>query len=88
LLSSIGDLLNRTWILVLVGWVGLIVALRATAPEWNEVAKDGQFSFLPEDSPSRRADEIFDQAFPQDLLGSSVVIVVRREDLDFPPTLR
>jgi RND superfamily putative drug exporter len=80
LFSSFGDLLNRTWIVVLVGWVALIVALRATAPEWNEVAKDGQFSFLPDDSPSRRADELFNQAFPQDLLASSVVIVVSREE--------
>src|SRR5438128_7395269 len=62
--SALGNAVNRSWPFLLVGWVALLVALRLTAPEWNQVARDGQFSFLPDDSPSRRADELFNTAFP------------------------
>ena len=82
LFAFIGNLINRAWLLILIAWVSLAVGLRLTAPAWNDVAQDGQFSFLPDESPSRRADELFNRAFPQDLLASSVVIVVSREDED------
>jgi RND superfamily putative drug exporter len=77
--AAIGRFVNRTWIAVLAFWIGLAVVLQMAAPNWSTVAQDGEFSFLPPDSPSRRADRLFQQAFPQDLLTSSIVIVASRE---------
>ncbi|MFK7777724.1 MAG: MMPL family transporter [Gimesia sp.] len=52
------------------------------APEWSTVVQNGEFAFLPEDSPSLQGEELFKLAFPDDLLASSIVIVVRREHGD------
>ncbi len=77
--SLLGNLVNRTWPLILVGWFVLVVALRFAAPEWDQVTKDGHFAFLPADSPSRRGEELFNQAFPRDLRANSIVIVITRQ---------
>ncbi len=77
--AALGDIINRAWIGILVGWLVLFCALRWAAPPWSQVVVDGQFSFLPADSPSRRGDELFNEAFPHDLLSSSIVVVVARE---------
>jgi len=77
--TLLGDFVNRTWPLILAGWFVLVVALRFAAPEWEQVTKDGHFAFLPADSPSRRGDELFNQAFPHDLRANSIVIVITRE---------
>ncbi len=77
--AFLGRTVSRFWLLILVGWIALLIVLRMVSPPWTEVAKGGQFSFLPPNSPSRRADELFNRAFPHDLLSSSIVIVVSRE---------
>src|SRR5205085_7952472 len=76
---SIGRFVDRGWWVFLLGWLVLGAALHLAAPGWSTIAQDGEFSFLPADSPSRRADTLFDQAFPQDLLSSSIVVVVSRD---------
>ncbi|GAB4160992.1 MAG: hypothetical protein Tsb009_38300 [Planctomycetaceae bacterium] len=40
---------------------------------------DGEFRYLPDDSPSKQGEAVFESSFSHDLLGSSIVIVVRRE---------
>lgn len=78
MLKFAGQLVSRFWPLVLVGWGAVLVGLTLTAPSWDEVADDGEFSFLPADAPSRRGEELFERAFPQDPGGSSIVVVLRR----------
>jgi putative drug exporter of the RND superfamily len=68
------------WPLWLVGWIALLLAMRHFAPPWDEVAESGQFSFLPNDAPSIRAMDLFKAAFPNELAGSNVVIVLSRDD--------
>ena len=46
---------------------------------WDRVVTDGEFAFLPEDSSSLQAAQLFRRAFPEDILASAIVIVVRRE---------
>ncbi len=75
-----GRIINHAWAAILVGWLVAFVALRWVAPPWSQVVEDGQFSFLPEDSPSRRGDELFNDAFPHDLLASSIVITLARDE--------
>ena len=77
--AAIGGFVNRTWLAVLAGWIVVAVVLHFAAPEWSTIAQDGEFSFLPPDCPSRRAEDLFKKAFPKDLLTSSAVIVVSRE---------
>ncbi|MGE5194178.1 MAG: MMPL family transporter [Deltaproteobacteria bacterium] len=78
----LGQIVSRWWIVILAAWLAVFAVLRSVAPPWEEVAEDGQFSFLPADSPSRRADRLFNQAFPHDLISSSIVIVFSRESAD------
>src|SRR5436190_6311396 len=80
--EAVAGFVNRTWLAILILWVVIAVALHSAAPEWSSVAQDGEFSFLPADSPARQADTLFNQAFPQDLLASSIVVVVSREGDD------
>ncbi len=79
---TLGQIVSRWWIAILVVWLALFAVLGSVAPPWEEVAEDGQFSFLPADSPSRRADRLFNEAFPHDLISSSIVIVFSRESAD------
>jgi RND superfamily putative drug exporter len=41
---------------------------------------DREFAFLPPDSPSRRAEEVFAKAFPEDRRASNIVLVLHRTD--------
>ena len=61
-------------------WALLLLTSVLMAPEWSTVIENGEFAFLPDDSPSRLAEIGFRTAFPDDMLESSVVLVVRRED--------
>jgi RND superfamily putative drug exporter len=76
----LGETVTRTWALLLAGWVVLLAASRLAAPVWEEVVQDREFAFLPADAPSRRAEEVFTKAFPDDQLASNVVVVLRRTD--------
>lgn len=77
--QRLGNFVVRFWPLILVGWVALLVVLSLTAPNFKSVVQDGEFAFLPEDEPSRVAEEVFRAAFPTEMQASQVVIVLRRE---------
>jgi RND superfamily putative drug exporter len=74
----IGKMVRRAWPLLLLGWVVLLLASRYAAPPWEQVAQDKEFAFLPENSPSRQAEDLFARAFPDDRLASNVVLVLHR----------
>ena len=90
--ETLGKLVSRTWPWLLVAWLGVWFGLGATVRKsanilkwrenwqttWLEVAAHGEFAFLPKDSPSRIAEELFRKAWDEPL-ASNVVIVVRRE---------
>jgi RND superfamily putative drug exporter len=87
---SLGHLIARRWWIVLLLWVGGTIALSVMAPPIDDVTIPGEFNFLPDSASTRRGEELFKKAFPNDLLGSSVVIVVEHQgkpltdaDLDF-----
>ena len=76
--ETFGKLVSRTWPLLLVAWLAVLVGLKWAAPAWKDVAADGEFAFLPKDSPSRVGEDLFRMAWDEPL-ASNVVIVVRRE---------
>ena len=78
MLHLFGHLVSRFWYLVLVGWILLLSVCWAAAPPWSEVAQDREFAFLPADAPSRRAEDIFAKAFPEDRLASNIVLILHR----------
>jgi RND superfamily putative drug exporter len=84
--ERLGKLVERRWRTILVLWgLAFLASLGVhrhwygdRIPTWKKVAKDGEFSFLPPDMQSLRGEQLLGDAFPEDLLKSSVVIVVRR----------
>lgn len=80
--EAVAGFVNRTWLAILLLWIMIAAALHFAAPGWSSIAQDGEFSFLPADSPARQADALFNQAFPKDLLASSIVVVVSRQSDD------
>jgi len=96
--ERLGKFVERRWPFVLVFWAIALLAATGVHQKWygpnvptlHEVAQDGEFSFLPRNMQSLLGEQLLANAFPEDLLKSSVVIVVRRyhqsiraEDLEF-----
>src|SRR5690349_4901628 len=72
----LGQVVRRAWLLLLVAWGLLVLGTWLAAPPRDEVAQDREFAFLPRDSPSVRAEEVYAEAFPADRLTSSIVLVL------------
>jgi RND superfamily putative drug exporter len=77
--DSLGRIISRSWPVCLAAWVALGLGAWAFAPRWRDVARDGEFNFLPPDDPSLRGERLLRSAFPGLRAGSSIVIVVSRE---------
>jgi len=78
--ARLGHFVSRNWLIILLCWGGLLFGLRWAAPSVESVTEPGEFNFLPENSPTRLGEQLFEKAFPKDLLGSSIVIVLERAD--------
>jgi putative drug exporter of the RND superfamily len=76
----LGKSVRRAWPLVLAAWLILLVGTWYAAPPWDKATEDREFAFLPANSPSRRAEKVFAEAFPQDGTGSNVVLVLHRDE--------
>jgi len=79
---KLGKIVCKTWPVILVAWIGLLVFLVSVAPPWKDVVQDGEFAFLPEDVPSRIGEAAFKRAFPDDAKASTIAIVLLRESGD------
>ena len=79
LFKSLGELAAHKAVLILLGWTALLSVCIWAAPELSSVAQNGEFAFLPEDSPSRVAEAKFKDAFPDDSHSSNLALIVRRE---------
>ena len=87
----LGQIASRSWPVLLAGWIAALVAVELIAPRWDDVVRDGEFRYIPDRySPhagffgnrelrSRKGEAVFKESFSRDLLGSSIVIVLRRE---------
>src|SRR5437764_319058 len=74
----VGTIISRSWPIWLIAWGGVFAILYATAPEWNEVAQDREFGFLPDDVPTRQGYDLFKRAFPDEKQASNIVLVINR----------
>jgi RND superfamily putative drug exporter len=78
--ERLGQFVSRQWLPLLVGWILALVVLWVIAPPLKSVIEDGDFKFLPKDMPSVQAEKLFRNAFENDLLKSSIVIVAHRDN--------
>lgn len=92
--ERLGRFVSRWPLPIAAIWLAIGFVAHLTAPDWSQVARQGEFAFLPNDSRSKVAEALYRQAFRggsdgnpsadtvrQDVLGSNVVVVVQREDL-------
>src|SRR5262245_15035311 len=75
----LGKIVARLWPLALAAWIVLLAGTWLDAPAWDDVTLGGDVNFLPEDALSRRGEELFKQAFPEEYFASSVVVIAFRE---------
>jgi putative drug exporter of the RND superfamily len=80
--DRLGHFVSRNWEVLLTGWIVALALLWWVAPKWETVIYDGEFRYFPEHFPSQQAEKVFTKAFSNNLLGSNVFIVVRREKGD------
>lgn len=78
--SWLGNVVSRHWPWVIAFWLVLVVAVRLTAPRWDDVTYDGDLEFLPAEMISLQGDRLARAAFPQTRAKSQIVLVVRRAD--------
>lgn len=74
--QKLGNIVASSWPVVLLVWVILLAVSHFLAPPWNDVAEDKEFGFLPASSPSLVAETEFKKAFPEEQIGSSIVLVL------------
>lgn len=76
----LGSFVSRYYLWVLLGWLlaGLAVAL--FAPAWDDVTRDGDFAYLPEQMTSVRGEKLLEAAFPDIRSKSAIVLVLSRPD--------
>lgn len=78
--SVLGHFVCKWWAALLGAWVVTLVALSVTAPKLEDVVQTGEFAFLPAGSPSLVSEQLLREAFPQNRVGSSLVILATRND--------
>lgn len=62
--SWCGKLVSRWPLGTVLAWVVVLFLVIKAAPPMSQVAKDGEFDFLPYDSDSRAAERAYREAFP------------------------
>ena len=74
----LGNSVIRLWPAILLGWVVALVALKLSAPNWQDVIEEGEFAFLPHEMPSLTGERQYEDAWGEPF-ASNIALVVRRE---------
>jgi uncharacterized membrane protein YdfJ with MMPL/SSD domain len=86
--EQLGSFVSRYWALVILAWVGGVLALSPAVqrsvgihftPTWEEVTKDGDLAYLPDRTTSVRGQQLYGEAFKENKSRSEVVVVLERE---------
>ncbi|MBC7353008.1 MAG: hypothetical protein H5U08_11670, partial [Thermogutta sp.] len=76
----VSQFVTRYWPLVFVGWGAVFLILHFAAPVWDDVARDGDFAYLPDRAASVQGEKLRAAAFGKSESQSEVVIVLARRD--------
>ncbi len=79
MITRLGRFVARRPLLVILAWLGIVITLRIIAPNWNDVAHDGDLAHLPKNMTSAMGERMLAEAFPQSLSRSQFVIVLSRD---------
>jgi RND superfamily putative drug exporter len=74
--KSLGQMVIKYRIPIIVIWIGLAIILPLTAPSLDEIGTSDQRDFLPGDAPFAHAETVYQEAFPEDFTPSSGLVVV------------
>ena len=80
MLTHLANGISKYWLVVILSWLLLLVAVRVTAPRWKDVTHDGDFAYLPTGLPSVVGERLTRAAFPAFRAKSQVVFVAARPD--------
>jgi len=69
--------------MVIVGWVLVVALLRWVSPAWDEVTRDGDLAYLPDEMPSVVGEQLLTDAFPHTRAKSQIAFFVARDDRNF-----
>lgn len=75
----LGNVVSRYWWLTLILWLGVVIGLRIVAPRWDDITKDGDLAFLPDEMPSAVGERLKIEAFPENRSQSQIVVLFSRE---------
>jgi putative drug exporter of the RND superfamily len=78
--AHLARFVSRHWVLVLLAWVAIPLAVAMVAPRWEDVTRDGDFAYLPARMTSARGERLLGLAFPNLNSKSQIVLVVARPD--------
>lgn len=79
-LDRFSQFVTRRWYLVFVAWAALFTLFRLSAPNWDDVARDGDFAYLPDSAASVQGEKLRTAAFGEVNSKSEVVFVLARRD--------
>lgn len=72
--------------IICLAWAGLAIVLTLIAPSWRAKTQDDDIRFLPADTPSLRAHQLLEQAFPQDVCACRALFCLERSEAPLTPT--
>jgi|SRR5579864_4652344 len=72
-------IVDHPW-LVCGAWLVILVLVTTLSPGWQSSGQDDDIRFLPANSASVRALHILEQAFPQDVYASRLLLAVERQE--------
>src|SRR5436305_543125 len=74
----LGNSFRSMWISIafVAAWVIVLAVAVCCGADWRRVTVNGEVAFLPNDSPSVRADQVYKNAFPLQYSGSNIAIVI------------
>ena len=81
--TPLGDKLSRFVfrfrVAIVLGWIIAAVFAKSFAPNWKDIAYDGDFDYLPASMPSVAAERLLDKAFPAQRSRSQIVLIISRD---------
>lgn len=76
--QRLANLVSRWWLPVILVWLGIAAGVRYAAPRWDDVTRDGDLAYLPDEMASVRGEKLLREAFPNHRSKSQIVLVCER----------